>query len=121
MQKLLCAAALLAALTAGAGENAFLGSIVVSGASLNNTTTATPFAIPMGAKITVYCSAAVQMLVDNRVVAVTGALKGLPIPSTTLFPTSVGRTAILLNTGQTAVVAVIGTATCDFYLRDGNE
>lgn len=121
MQKLLCAAALLAALTASAGENAFLGSIVVAGASLNNTTTAAPFAIPPGAKITVYCSAAVQMLVDNRTVAVTGALKGLPIPATTLFPTSVGRTTFLLSGGQTAVVAVIGTGTCDVFLRDGNE
>jgi hypothetical protein len=119
MRKLLCAAALLAALTSSAGENQYLGQIVVAANSRTNATTAAPFTIPPGAKITIYCTAAVNVLVDN---AVATAVTGLPVAATTLFPTSVGRSgSILLSGAVTAQVAVFGTATCSIWVRDGNE
>jgi hypothetical protein len=111
----------LLALHAHAGENRYLGAIVVSGSSLNNTTTAAPFVIPGGAKITVVCSASVNLLVDNLSTATTGATKGLPIAANSIFPTSVGKTLTTISGQVTAVIAVIGTATCDVWLRDGNE
>lgn len=118
MRKIAPLLALLATVSY-AGENRYLGQIVVSGASLTNLTTAAPFIIPAGQKITVYCTAAVNMLVDNQVVT---AVTGLPLGATTLFPTSVGRAIGLTSAGNpTAVVAVIGTATCSFWSRDGNE
>jgi len=104
-----------------AGENAYLGAIVVSGSSLTNFTTAAPFAIPPGAYVTVNCTAAVNMLVDATVVTSSGAGKGLPIPASTNFPTSVGKQKGLISGSPSASVAIIGTGTCDFWLRVGNE
>jgi hypothetical protein len=114
-------AVILLSVTATAGENRYLGAIVVSGASLNNTTTAAPFVIPTGAKVTVNCTAAVNMLVDNLSTSTSGATKGLPVSASVNFPTSVGRSLSTISGQSTAVVAVIGTGTCDFWLRDGNE
>ena len=114
-------AVILLSVTATAGENRYLGAIVVAGSSLNNTTTAAPFVIPGGAKITVVCSAAVNMLVDNLSTAASGATKGLPIGANSIFPTSVGKTLTTISGASTALVAVIGTGTCDIWQRDGSE
>lgn len=108
-------------LPATAGENKYLGAIVVSGSSLTNITTAAPFAIPPGAQITINCDAAVRVLVDNFSTANSGATKGVPVAASTNFPTSVGRYLALLNGSQSAVIAVIGTATCDVWQRSGTE
>lgn len=117
----LLALLLCLSLPATAGENKYLGAIVVSGSSLTNLTTAAPFAIPPGALLTVNCTAAVNMLVDNTSTATTGATKGLPVPASTNFPTSAGKQYALLSGSPTAVIAVIGTATCDFWQRSGTE
>ena len=111
----------LFATPAQAGENKYLGDIVVSGASLTNLSTAAPFAIPGGALLTVNCTAAVNMLVDATSTATSGATKGLPIPASTNFPTSVGKAISFLSGLPTAVVAVIGTGTCSFWARSGTE
>jgi len=125
MRKLLAlfalSAALLAATPAQAGENRYLGAIVVSGASLTNATTAAPFVIPAGSKVTVSCTASVFMLVDNTVATASGAGKGLPIPASTNFPTSVGSQRAVILGQPSALVAVIGTGTCEFWLRSGSE
>lgn len=121
MRKTLAVTLCLLGLATHAGENRYLGAIVVSASSLTNLTTAAPFAIPPGAKITVNCSAAVNMLTDNTVTAASGATKGLPIPASTNFPTSVGSSLSLLSGVPTAVVAVFGTGTCDFWERAGTE
>lgn len=115
------AVALVLGLSARAGENRYLGAIVVSGASLTNLTTAAPFAIPPGAKLTVNCGAAVNMLVDNLSTAASGATKGVPIPASTNWPTSCGRALGNVSAVPSCVIAVIGTATCGFWLRDGTE
>lgn len=121
MKKLALLAALLAA-PCLAGENKHLGAIVVSGASLTNFTTVSPFTIPPGSLITIYCTAGVQMLVDNFTVS-TGTLgtKGIFVPSSQLFPTSVGKQNGTISGVPSAVVAIIGTGTCDFWQRSGNE
>lgn len=125
MRLFLASLCLLLAVPAHAGENAYLGDIVVSGTSLSNFTTAVPFVIPPGAKVTMNCTAAVQYLSDNLSVAVSGATKGLPIGATTNFPTSVGKAKGNIVVGgvnvQSGAISVIGTGTCSFWLRDGNE
>ena len=112
---------MLLAVSAKAGENRYLGAIVVSGSSLNNTTTAAPFVIPGGAKITVVCTAAVNILVDNLSTATSGATKGLPVASGAIFPTSVGKTLTTISGQWTALIAIIGTGTCDIWQRSGTE
>lgn len=117
-------AALLVCLLAGApraGENRWLGAIVVSGSSLTNATTAAPFVIPPMAKITVNCTAAVNMLVDATAATASGAGMGVPVPANTNFPSSVGQRLVVISATPSALVAVIGTGTCNFWLRDGNE
>lgn len=112
----------LLATSAGAGENKYLGAVVVAGSSLTNITTAAPFAIPPGAYLTINCTAAIQYLADSTVVTTTGATKGLTIPSATNFPTSVGKA--LTNypaNSPSAVIAFIGTGTCDIWQRSGLE
>jgi len=125
MRTFLVSLCLLLAVPASAGENAYLGAIVVSGASLTNFTTAAPFVIPPGSKVTMNCTAAVQYLADASAVTASGAGKGLTIPSATNFPTSVGRArGNIVVSGvnvASAAIAVIGTGTCDVWLRDGNE
>jgi len=107
---------------AAAGENTHVGVITAAGSSINNLTTAVPFRIPPGAKVTLYCTAAMQVLVDNTAVSTgTTGTKGVPIAATTLFPTSVGRANGSIGGTTTAVIAVIGTGSCDVWLRDGNE
>lgn len=122
MRKLALLLTFLVASAAHAGENRHLGAIVVSGASLTNLTTAAPFAIPPGALITISCTASVQILVDNFVVSTgTTGTKGVPIPATTLFPTSVGKQNGTVSGVASAIIAIIGTATCDVWQRVGNE
>ena len=120
--KWLCLAALLAAPVAHAGERKHLGAIVVTGSSLTNVTTAVPFNIPTNAKITIYCTAAVQILTDARLVTTgTAGTKGVPVPALTLFPTSVSENISAISGVPTAVIAIIGTATCDVWQRLGTE
>lgn len=121
MRKLSLLAVLLLGLPATAGENKYLGAIVVSGSSLTNATTAAPFAIPPGALVTVYCTAAVQILTDATVVTTTGAGKGLPVAASVYFPTSIGKRLTSVGGIDSGLLAVIGTGTCDVWQRIGNE
>lgn len=124
-QRIALLAALFAVpLVAHAGENRHLGTVTMTGASLTNVTTAVPFNIPANAYLTISCSAAVQMLTDAFVVSTaTLGTKGVPIPATALFPTSVGPFRSSIVGVQTAVIAFIGTAavTCDVWQRLGTE
>lgn len=118
---LLAVLAFALASPAVAGENRHLGVITASGSSVNNFTTAVPFQIPPGAKLTLYCTAAMQYLSDNTVVSTsTTGTKGVPIDANKLFPTSVGRSggAVVNNSG---VISIIGTGSCDVWLRMGDE
>ncbi len=109
-------------LVAQAGENRHLGVITVSGASLTNVTTAVPFNIPVNAYLTLYCTAAVQVLTDATLVTTgTTGSKGVPVAATTLFPTSVSRDIAAISGVRTAVIAIIGTASCDVWQRLGTE
>ena len=110
---------------AEAGENKLLGTITSTGTSVNNTTTAVPFSIPAGAKLTLRCDTANGvLLVDQVSVATSGASKGIPVPGTTLFPTSVGKANGSISGNPTAMIALIsstGTTNCDVWNRDGLE
>jgi hypothetical protein len=104
-----------------AGENKYLGAIVVSASSATNASTASPFVIQPRAKLTINCTAAVNVLADASSTAASGATKGVPVPATTNFPTSEGQSLILIGGQKSALLAVFGTGTCDVWLRDGNE
>lgn len=125
MNRNLAIISMLVASWVWAGENRFLGRLTSTGTSINNASTAAPFAIPPGAKITIYCDAASRVLVDNPSTAASGATTGVPVAAATLFPTSVGRANGQQISGvasaQIAMISVSGTANCDVWQRDGNE
>lgn len=117
-----------------AGENAYLGTIdaPADGGIATNVSTASPFWIPAGSKVTLDCDWEARVLTDKTTVARSGSAKGLRIPVTTLFPTSVGAAVGAIDGGAgaqaraTALIAVTsndaGTAaSCGVWLRSGTE
>lgn len=118
-------AVLLTPRQAKAGEFRLLGTITSAGTSVNNATTAVPFAIPPAAKLTLYCDASGRLLTDVTTVATSGATKGVPVAANTLFPTSVGSQGrVMVSATWSALVAWIsttGTANCDVWQRTGTE
>lgn len=107
------------------GESLYLGQIVSTGAgSQSNLTTAAPFVIPPGSKVTLYSSAAVNVLTDNRTAGASGANKGVPVGASSNFPTSVGRAQGPVNGVPSAAIAVYFTGaaqTVDVWQRSGTE
>lgn len=117
-------AACLVPASVSAGESRYLGTLTSTGTAVNNTTTATPFVIPPGARLTVVCDAAARLLTDSTATANSGPTKGVPVGASAVWPTSVGSAKATLNGERTAVVAMIsqsGTANCDVWVRDGTE
>lgn len=132
MKKALLLAALLALSPSWAGEK-YLGAIVSgAGADTTNDSTATPFKIPLGSKLTVNCTAAANVCVDtgSACTALGGANPGVPVAASTNFPTSVasyGPNTYTVSSGTAAnggsVVRIVGTGavTCYVWLRMGDE
>jgi hypothetical protein len=109
---------------ATAGENKYLGTILLDGGltGTNNSSTQTPFAIPPGSQVTVYCGDVTYYLADSTTVADGGStVKGVPIPGTTLFPTSVGARLMTIGGQPSGLLAFFGTTSCDVWLRSGTE
>ena len=128
--KTLALLAALVSLPALAGEM-YLGAIVsTAGADTTNATgsTATPFIIPEGSKLTLNCTAAANVCVDtaSACTAVGGANPGVPVAATTNFPTAVDqiqRVKVTVGTKNSSVVRIFGAAavTCYVWARHGNE
>lgn len=123
------AVAVLLASPALAGEK-WLGALVSgAGADITNAATATPFKVPLGAKLSLYCTAAGFVCTDQSTACTTsGAGKGFPFAASTAFPTSTNKASTVIDTSGTAaaggaVIRIVGAAavTCDVYLRNGNE
>lgn len=121
----------LLAAPALAGEK-YIGTIVSgAGADTTNDSTATPFKVPSGTKLTLYCTAAAFVCTDQATACTTsGAGKGLPVAASTNFPTSTrndlwGQPTVSSGTAANggAWVRIVGTGavTCDVYTRGGNE
>lgn len=129
MRNLFLAVAVLLASHAFAGE-AYLGAIVSgAGADTTNSTTSTPFVIPAGSKLTLYCSAAAYICTDTSTActATGGANAGVPVAATTLFPTSVmvstRAPTVTISGATSSIVRIVGSGavTCYVWLRQGNE
>lgn len=118
------------------GGESYLGALVSdAGVDVDNTTTATPFFVPKGAKLTVWCSSASNICVDQTTRCGVGApdggaVPGLPVPASTPFPTSVGPPAnsnfptVPSGTGLNGAyvrMASTTSAACYVYGRQGTE
>lgn len=124
--------ALLAVLTSApalAGED-YLGVIVSgAGADTTNESTAAPFLVPRGAKLTLYCTATALICVDttSACTALGGAKPGLPWDALKPFPTStrsdLAAPTVTISSKASAIVRIVGPAavTCYVWQRYGNE
>lgn len=122
----------LLASSAFAGER-FLGIIASgAGADTTNATTAAPFAIPAGAKITLACTASAFIcavpLASTPTAACTaslaGANPGVPVSASEKFPTSTSTmNKVTVASTTSATVRIVGTAAvnCVVWERTGNE
>ena len=92
----------------------YLGTLTSTGTSVNNATTAAPFALPSGSgvRFAEQCDAAayVRAGVGSISVAASGASKGLQLSAGQLFDVTVDSQAFTL-----AALSVSGTANCDVY------
>lgn len=119
----------LSAAPALAGET-YLGSIVSgAGADTTNGSTASPFKIPQGARLTIACTAAGFVAVDTTaaVTNLAGANPGIPLVANERFATTVGARGPTVG-GTTvaasgAIVRISGAAavTCVIWAREGTE
>jgi len=117
-------ATLVLALPAWAGER-YLGTITSTGADTTNATTATPFFVPRGAKLTLQCDATAYVLTDSSTPV--SASNGIKVSGDELFPTSTGTQVV--DTSSTAaaggavvrVVSASGTVNCKVFERRGTE
>ena len=128
MRTLALLAALLAA-PAIAGES-YLGTLVSgAGADITNGTTATPFAVPTGSKLTFNCTAAAVVCIDTATACAVGGTTnpGIPVAALVNFPTSTANwfsaPTITVGGKTSAIIRIAGAAatTCTVWSRNGNE
>lgn len=133
MTRLVALLCILSALSASAGES-YLGIIVsAAGADTTNASTAAPFAIPPGAKITIVCTAVAFICAAPPqggtnstacTASLTGANPGVPITASEKFPTSTSTMwTSTIASSRSATVRIVGTAAvnCLVYGRTGTE
>lgn len=107
----------------------YLGRIVSAGATTNNLTTATPFPILPGAKLTLVPSVAGQVAVDFAacINTPTAPNYGIPVTAGQTFPTSVGQgQAAMANSPGTSTALISwlptsGAGNLDVWIRGGQE
>ncbi len=107
----------------------FLGRISSAGTSTNNLTTATPFVILPGQKLTVVASAAGRVIADSEVCIATptGPNFGVPVSANSVFPTSCGKASANMPNAPGSTTAVLaflptsGAADLDVWTRSGQE
>jgi len=117
MRHLLLAACLIAS-PALAGEK-YIGTLVAT-SSVNNSTTATPFAVPSNQKLSVQCDAVAYILICSTTTGCTAtSTNGVKVAADALFTTSTPST----TTGSAYVAALSssGTANCRVFTRSGTE
>lgn len=129
----------LIALPAFAGERV-IGTIVSgTGADTTNASTAVPFSIKPGMKLTIACTAAANICANSSTActAVAGTNSGVPVTTLEKLPTSanagdqatvagaaVGPPKTIVVAGKTSVTfRIFGAAavSCTFWTRNGDE
>lgn len=128
--KLIVLAVALLAVPAVAGEK-YLGAIVsAAGADTTNVSTAVPFKVSQGSKLTLNCTAAANVCVDtsSACTALGGANPGVPVASGANFPTSTEAQSLVKSTtvgvtfdGSIVRIFGAGAVTCYVFSRAGNE
>ena len=123
----------LVALPALAGEK-YLGIIVSgAGADTTNASTAAPFAIAPGAKVTVACTASAFICAQPPqggtgstacTASLTGANPGVPVTANSPFPTSVSTqftSTIVSQKSATLRIVAAAAVNCVVWERSGTE
>jgi hypothetical protein len=112
-----------------AGEEKLGDLVSAAGGDITNASTATPFVIPIGSKLTLNCTAAANVCTDTSTACATsGAGQGLPISASSNFPTSVrpqpsSAPTVTISGKLSSILRIAGAAavTCSVWMRTGNE
>lgn len=115
MRRALLLGALLA-LPALAAERRIGQVVATAPTAQNNSTTAAPFTVPGNARISIQCSADAYVVISDSPTKLATNVE-VKIAADVLFPTS---TPGGLN-GYVSVLPASGSATCQVYIRSGNE
>ena len=84
----------------------------------NNGTTATPFVVPSGTRLSIQCDADAYVAVSQSSTALATA-EDVKIAAGSLFPTSTPKSAGVPS--YVSVLPVAGTANCRVFVRSGDE
>lgn len=95
----------------------YLGTIVAT-TTTTNSSTATPFTINNGARLSIQPDAACYVAVSASSSVTATTTNGVKVEANALFPTSVPPTG---SAGYVAVLAVSGTVNAKVFEREGNE
>lgn len=94
-----------------------LGQVVATAPTAqNNNTTAAPFTVPGNARISIQCSADAYVVISDSAAKVATNVE-VKIAADILFPTSTPSGF----SGFVSILPVTGSATCQVYVRSGNE
>ena len=103
------------ALCANAAERR-IGTIAATAPTAqSNTSTGVPFSVPANTKLSIQCDADVYVVVAAG--TVTATANEVKISAGSLFPTSTPSGA----GGVVSILPVSGSATCNVFVRSGNE
>ena len=114
--------------TAALAGETYRGIIISgAGADTTNASTATPFVLPGGSKVTIACTAAAFICVGPTTctASLTGANPGVPVTANEKFPTSTNSlvSGVTISSAPTAVIRIVSTTAvnCVVWERRGNE
>lgn len=102
---------------AALADDTYLGTIVSSGASTTNLTTATPFKLQAKTKASIQCDAAVYVAegsVDAGTAITVTSSNGLKLAADALFDIALGMAGVATNY-QIAIIPVSGSANCKVF------
>lgn len=119
MRKILLCLAVLMVNPAFAAERS-LGVLISAGSSVTNATTATPFTVPTGSKISIQCDAIAWVLVGDSVQGATATASATGA-SVKLAADQLFLTSTSIEQDRIAMISASGTANCRVFERKGNE
>lgn len=119
MRKSLLLLSVLLAIQTEAAETS-LGLMISTGTAVTNATTATPFTVPKGAKLSIQCDAIAYVKVGDSVQGVTATASAtgssVKLAADQLFLTSTSQ-----DQDRISMISASGTANCRVFERRGTE
>lgn len=116
MKRHLAALALLLAAPAALARDFYIGTLVSSGGSVNNTTTATPFALSVAGAYSLQCDATVYVTVGSASTVTATSAQGVKLAADQLYDLDIAVAGYAI-----AMVPDSGSANCKVFRSLGGR